>query len=150
MTDKERTLTFSEQKAYDTVLRLRELNMVPSSCWQAIDLESVRDAGYDESFGGTWKIKKREVVFEWSWKKPTNKIVLELSLRGEIPLNTGDEEMQGDAQKRWFVVGINIYLVEKVGSGGIVERHYPKFKLEGEEIVDFLLNGLKSFHFNEN
>ena len=59
MRDKERTLTFSEQKAYEVILRLIELKMLPSYSWRAVDLGDVLDDGYDEGFGSAWKIKKR-------------------------------------------------------------------------------------------
>lgn len=145
MTREGKTLSYSEQTAFEALLRLVKLEMVPDCSLYAVDMGRVEEQYKDVALGGYWAIKKREIIYEWKSPQPQIdkkiadecKIVLKILLRGEIPL-INDKEIQSEkAQRRWWVIGIEIYQIQE--KNGKEQMRHPIFNLEGEQNIGFLL-----------
>lgn len=138
-----KTLSYSEQEALNCILKLIQLGFVPSEAWDAIDWGRVKDVGYDQGFGGEWKLKERQITVEWKKLKVATRLVL----RGEIPLNSPsvqEQEIQTEAaQKRWWVRKIQIVKLDTLDKSAeetleIAEEISIGLTIKGDDCLCFL------------
>lgn len=140
-----KTLSYSEQKALEGILKLMQLGLVPFDAWDAIDWGRVKDVGYDQGGGGEWKIKERQIIVEWKKLKVATGLVL----RAEIPLMpkrslSDEQEIQTEgAQRRWWVIKIQIVKLDMSGKStketlDIAEKMPTGFTIKSHDCLYFL------------
>jgi len=113
-----RVISGSEWRAMELVFKIQKENIVPSHPWDVIATGGDPHCTYDQGVGGEWQIVRQEFTFEWNTDEPDKHITLSFSLRGEIPLANGGEQVASyRAQHRWFVEGV----ITKTTSEGSVQ-----------------------------
>lgn len=140
---KSKTLSYSEQKAYDVALKLMKLKKVPNFSWHAIDVGKV-ELHECNDFISQGRVKRRQIVLEWVVGQMigdcTRKITLKILLQG---YDTG--EKKEEKQDLWQVISIKIsqLLCENDKS---VRCASQLFKLEGKKNINFFLDS-EPIHF---
>lgn len=127
MTERNRSLSSSEQKAIEVVLKLMKLKMVPTRSWNAIKVGRV-----SENFDGPGLILKRcQFVFEWKREKSGRiyDMFLEIVLQRHA-------RIENDVAEHWNTSKVYIYSEKDLKIGGFTGF---SFRLENQEHIEFLL-----------
>lgn len=104
-----KTLSYSEQVAYDALFKLVKLGMLPNGVPDAVDFGRVMDGPRYSGPGFRFISKTRRMIFEWP-KSDSEKIILELCLdsRLEADIFGNGSKQSVEKDKLWFISLIRI------------------------------------------
>ena len=93
------------------IFLMQKREMLPDYSWDFMEVSDEIEKGFNQGFGGEWKILEQEFIIRWNvCSSPDNlkqRTELSLTMRGEFPL-VGKGLTTEEQRKRWFIEKMQI------------------------------------------
>ncbi|MBI2676533.1 MAG: hypothetical protein HYX21_01065 [Candidatus Yanofskybacteria bacterium] len=106
-----RFISPAEYVILNFIFLMQKKDMLPDYSWDVMEMGDPIPTGFDQAFGGDWKILKQEFIFRWNICSSPDiskqRTELNLTMRGEYPLLKRELTTE-EQRKRWFIEKMKI------------------------------------------